>query len=364
MNILKGWFYRRPVPSRPPAVNSRDFTNLVVNAMQYAWSGGGLVDADPASAGGVAVAAGAYARAFSAATVTGPAAVVSALQDVLACAGGAYARDGEFVARVHFHDDELRLRPVQIVDGEGPSSSPVWTVREAAPSGDYKDVKVAAADLLHVVWHPDESTSGLRGEPPWCGGLGRAAANVEDSMAREARLPVGHSLALSSASEWEDDAVDEFYDGMSDLVQTSSKTGFMPLLVQGASAIGGGGGSGGSFLKRFGSAYAAASPQLQAELTGAVLASCGVPPLLLSRSLAGSALRDAWRAFLSSACQPVADQLARAASRTFAADIEIAVSSPSRHQTPADLVSRARAVGSLVNAGIEPDRALEIAGLA
>ena len=64
---------------------------------------------------------------------------------------------------------------------------------------------------------------------------------------------------------------------------------------------------------------------------------------------------------MASAVAPVGDMLARAASE--ALGVELAVRVQPAHRTPADAVSRARAVGSLTSAGVDLERALRIAGL-
>lgn len=356
---LRRW--RRSVPPPPqPVVNSRDFTHMVVSALQYAWHGGEVHDAAPGAAGGVAVAAAAYARALTAATVDGPEPTASAIQAVLADAGVAYCRAGEFVCRVLTDDEGLALQPVQIIEGAGSALRPRWTVREIDPSGDYRDVRVNSAELLHVIWHPDES--GLRGEAPWSGSLGRAAANVEQQLADEGRMPTGQTMAMRGPAELDDMALAEFYEMVTQ--QYGGRGGFLPHLAQGASTYTEPQSGSSSFLQRFGPEYSAASPQLQAELLGAVVGACGLWPMMLSATLGGSALRDGWRAFLSSSAQPVADELALAAGRVLGSEFTITVAGPSSHQTPADLVSRGRAFKSLTDGGIEADRALELVGLA
>ena len=335
-------------------VSSRDFTLAVATALQQAaWGGRGAYDAPPGATGGVAVAASAYARALSSASVNGPDPVAAALLAVLPCAGEAYVRYGEFAALPAFTDDGLHLQPVEIVEGAGSHAAPRWTVRCYDPNGDYEDRVVAAAELLHVVWHPD--ASGLRGCPPWAGELGRVAANIERSLADEGRMPLGQALLLHSAAELDDEAVDEFYDAAEHHI--ADRGGFTPWLLQGASNLEGGPG----LLKRYGPEYCGAAPQLLDGLMRAVGAACGLPPVLLSENVGGSAYRDAWRTFVSSAVQPVADSLARAA--TAVLGVDLAIEARARHNTPADLVSRARAAGSLEAAGVETTRALEIVGL-
>lgn len=321
--------------------------------------GGRGSDAAPSMSGAVRICEGAYARALAASPVTGPEPAAAALRAILPAAGVAYPRSGEFAARVRFDaDGRPRFVPVEIVEGAGRREAPVWTVRETGPAGDWKDVKVPAGELLHAVWHDDGT--GLRGEAPWTGHVGRALANLEDSLGFEARLPTGQSLRVTSPADLDDEAVAEFYERVDEAVDAAQGTGFFPLLMQGADKVAPDSG-GGAVLQRCGPEFAAVSGQLETVLVGAVLTACGVPALLLSTSLGGSAWRDAWRSFLASAMTPVADLLARAASETLG--VELAVSVAPAHRTPADAVSQARAVGSLTSAGVDLERALRLAGL-
>ena len=127
-----------------------------------------------------------------------------------------------------------------------------------------------------------------------------------------------------------------------------------PLVTQGAAETQ-------QFLDTYGASFDGSSPQLVEALSGLVLAAAGVPPVLVSGNVTGSAYRDAWRSFLSSAAQPVADMFARAVAEQLGVACEIEVRA--RHNTPADIVSRSRAVGSLTTAGVPVERALTIAGL-
>lgn len=355
MRILQGWWSRWEPPP-PPVRSGGDLTTLIQTALANALWGGGLVgDADPATGGGVAIAGAAHARALIAAEIDAPEHVARSLRRILPAAGHAYARCGEFAARVA--GDDLELAVVEITDGHGTQTAPVWTVREHSPSGKYTDMKIAGSELLHVIWHPDRT--GCRGEPPWYGTLGRAAANVEEQIIAESRMGTGHTMSMKSPAELDDEAVQETYEGLFE--QYGGRGGFLPHVSQGGSYANPQGGSQ-SFLMRFGPEYPAAAPQLTQTLCAQVVASCGVPPLLLSMNVGGSALRDAWRSFLASSAAAVADQLAAEATRLFDTPVQISVT-PRRLATPTDLVTRSRAVKSLVDAGIDITEAKEIAGL-
>ena len=88
------------------------------------------------------------------------------------------------------------------------------------------------------------------------------------------------------------------------------------------------------------------------------LRALGVPPILFSKQT--TADRQAFRNFVAVTCAPVALKIAAELSRIIGEPVTIDLSP----QRPADdLVSRSRSVGSLVSAGVDVERALEIAGL-
>ena len=88
------------------------------------------------------------------------------------------------------------------------------------------------------------------------------------------------------------------------------------------------------------------------------LMACGIAPVLFSDSVEAS--REAQRRFLTLTAQPVADSIAQELERVIEAPVAIDLS-PAR--TSDELVGRARAVGSLVNAGMLLADALVEAGL-
>ncbi len=354
--ILGSRWWSRPPPPPPPTNAGRDVTGRITRALQWALHGDDdYGERDPALGGAVQAAASAYGRALSAAVVTAAEPTATAVRAVLACAGRSYAVRGEFAALVHTDNAALAFEPVTLVEGHGTWAAPEWTVRRTKPSGDWADVKVSRERLLHVVWNGDPASGGLVGCPPWDGHVARAAANLEGQIGDQGTLPVGHSLRMHTTADLDDEAVAEFYALTEAAFGQANRSRFAPLLTQGNSEDRG-------FLDTFGADYPASAPQLCAALSGLVLAAAGVPPVLLSANVGGSAYRDAWRSFLASAVQPVADQLSRAVVEQLGVPCSIEVRS--RHNTPADLVSRARAVGSLTAAGVDVDRALAFAGLA
>ena len=353
--ILGSRWWSRPSPPPAPTNAGRDVTQRLTRALQWALHGDDdFGERDPALGGAVQAAASAYGRALSAAVVTAAGPTAAAVRAILACAGRSYAVRGEFAALVHADNGGLAFEPVTLVEGHGMWAAPVWTVRRTTPGGDWTDERVPRDRLLHVVWNGDPASGGLVGCPPWDGHTARAAANLEGQIGDQGSLPVGHLLRMHTAADIDDEAMAEYYELAEAAFGQSNRTRWAALLTQGSAEDRG-------FMDTFGADFPASAPQLCAALSGLMLAACGVPPVLLSANVGGSAYRDAWRSFLASAVQPVADQLARSVAAHLG--VECAIEVRSRHNTPADLVSRARATGSLVSAGVDKDQALAIAGL-
>ena len=87
------------------------------------------------------------------------------------------------------------------------------------------------------------------------------------------------------------------------------------------------------------------------------LTACGLPPNLMESNLEPG--RDAWRRYVQTTAQPVADGIAEELSRVLEEEIIISLA-PAR--TSDELASRARAAGSLASAGVPLDQALQLAG--
>ena len=97
---------------------------------------------------------------------------------------------------------------------------------------------------------------------------------------------------------------------------------------------------------------------LRRQVEQSVLASCGIPPSVLGGADA-SASREGYRQFLFGTIQPVAKSVAVQVGGYFETEISFDFAS----LMAGDLTGRARAVMSLVNAGVPLDKALEQSGL-
>ena len=181
--------------------------------------------------------------------------------------------------------------------------------------------------------------------PPWRSSGAEALAALDRALAVDARKPIG--LALGSGLEgaldlgavtatltaaWKSD----FKEGsviVSDGKPVAAHVGPNPQLLTGAA-------------------------NLRPDLVGSIFDSFGIPRSLFLASGAGS--REALRLFTATTATWLASLTERAARRVLDPRLEV---SATRANTPADVVSKSRAVHSLTQAGVEVDEALRLAGL-
>ena len=184
------------------------------------------------------------------------------------------------------------------------------------------------------------------GRAPWRSSGAEVLASLDRALTVDARKPVG--LALGSGLEgaldigsvtqtlvsaWKSD----FRAGsviVSDGKPTAAHTGPSPELLTGAA-------------------------NLRPDLASSIFDSYGVPTGLFRSSGAGGS-REALRLFTAVTGSWLASLTERAARRVLGGNVTV---SAMRSTTPADMVSRARAVHSLTQAGVEVDEALRLAGL-
>ena len=128
------WKFWRREPERRQS--SQPFTDAIVSAI--AAQAGGNLTGDPNAVGALEMAAGAYARAFSGATVQGSDMVKRALTPaVLGSIARSMIRRGESVYLIEIEGGEIRLQPVGSWDIRGGPDPSSWMVRADAfgPSG-------------------------------------------------------------------------------------------------------------------------------------------------------------------------------------------------------------------------------------
>ena len=99
---------------------------------------------------------------------------------------------------------------------------------------------------------------------------------------------------------------------------------------------------------------------LRAQIFEHVLATAGVPPILLSPNAQGTSGREAFRQFIASSVEPLAALIV--------AELRVKLDEPElsfnlSELARADVASRARAASQLAGIGMDLERAIKLAGL-
>ena len=251
------------------------------------------------------------------------------LPDVLPSLGWRLGRFGWFGARLEGGQFETIDRYRRLPSG--------WYAVETTRDERTERTVVAPGDFLLV------ELPGKRA--PWLSSGAEALAALDRALAVDARKPIG--LALGSGLEGALDLsavtttltsawAESFKQGsviVSDGKPTAAHTGPSPELLNGAANI-------------------------RPDLASSIFDAYGVPTSLLRASGAGS--RDALRLFTATTGSWLASLTELAARRVLDETLTV---SATRANTPADVVSKARAVHSLTEAGVDVDAALRLAGL-
>ena len=309
--------------TRPPEIRE-SYTDVIQTAL-YDHALGSLGKPPPQETS--AVLAG--CRLWSAATSSFAVTPANPLAAVLATLGWKLAMYGWFGARLEggelFTVDRYRKLPGG------------WFATETTRDERTARTVVAPGDFLLV------ELPGKRA--PWRSSGATALAALDRALALDSGKPVGlivgsglegaldiGAVTQTLVAAWKSD----FKAGsvvVSDGRPTAVHTGPSPQLIEGAS-------------------------NLRPDLIGSVLDSYGIPRSLFLASGAGS--REALRLFTATTATWLASLTELGARRVLGETITV---DATRRNTPADVVSRARAVHSLTQAGIEVSEALRLAGL-
>ena len=192
----------------------------------------------------------------------------------------------------------------------------------------------------------------------WARLTGKLHANLEDAIADEAGGTRGQLLPVRQGPDTDDDS-DPLADLRKDVATLRGRT----VLTETTSAGWGEGGLAAPQAdgkpQRIGANPRPSVATLRTDSAQAVLAACGVSADLFASGDA-SGQRESWRRFLHGSVQPLADLLA--------AELSAKLDVPGLRLTfdrlfALDLSGRARAFGSLVQGGMDADRAARLAGL-
>ena len=262
---------------------------------------------------------------------------------------------GNSLAAVDTASGELLLLPVSGYEVSGGVREASWryTVQLAGPSSQVSR-RLPSTSVVHIrmgspISQPWRGVSPLINAGVSATLLGR----LEQRMAQEANARVGNLLMLPDGTN--DETVDALKRDLAaiegGIAIVESEAGGHGQGVRSAPQIDWG-------LRRFGANIPESNIGLRQSVALDVIAALGIPAPLY-HGTDGVSAREAYRLLLVSTLQPIAELIASELDRKLDRTVEITF----RRLQAADIQSRARAFGTMVSSGVDPDTAMEVSGL-
>ena len=355
------WPFRKaPVEARQDASS---YTDTIVRALVAAATG---EEQDTAHGTAAAEAAASlYARAFSMARISPKSAATKAVTpSMLANVMREMLTRGESMYLIRVTGGEVELAPVGSWDIRGGDDKADWTVRvdTYGPTSSSTTTTVPYSGVLHFMWSYDSAL-------PWVGvgPLSRATitgslhGGLERSLGYEVGGPVGHLLPTPQGPDTEDEDDDPLGDLRRDIANLRGAAALVETTSGNWEASSIGAPRRDWIPSRIGPNPPASLVDLREQTADGMLAACGVPAALYGRGGDASGRREAFRVFLHASVSPVAEIIAQ--------ELRAKLEAPDMRLTfddlfASDLSGRARALQSMVNAGVPLDDARRLAGLA
>ena len=217
-------------------------------------------------------------------------------------------------------------------------------------------VRAASEQVIHIRQNSDPTC-------PWRGRSGLAvatssgglAATLVQALKAEGEVPISRIIPQPQGDS----------QTTADSIRHAIQTGLRLALPETVASGGGAGRSSAPLTDwkpyRLGPEYLAAGVELHALALQETAGVCGLPaPMVPGAEAAGPAHREAFRQFLALTVQPLGNILASEVGRVLERPVRL------KHNNLAavDVAARARSVHVLVQAGVDPDRALALVGWA
>ena len=341
------------------------YTDAVVSAIVARATGGN--PANVLQTGAVEAASALVGRAFASATLNP--AMPAVTPAILGIVGREIIRRGEcvdFAIDVDLSAETgLRLTPAASWDISGGPSPESWTYRVdlSAPGGTVSRV-VSGAGVVHVRPYVEPSAP-WRGLSPIASAslTARLLSETESALADESAGTRGHVLPMPQGNAGEDDD-DDADDSLSKLQADIANLKGRTALVE-TVAAGFGEGRGAAPQTDWKPQRIGANPpdslrQLRGDAEMCLLGAMGVPVELITARSDGAAVREAWRRFAHSTLAPLGEHVAAEfADKLDAPGLALDFSA----LFASDITGRARAFNSMVQGGMEIERAAALSGL-
>ena len=342
--------------------STTSYTDAVIASILSRATGG--AQGDVLATGAVEAASALVGRAFASATLNP--AMPAVTPAILGIIGREIIRRGECVFAIDVdRETGLRLTPASSWDISGGPEPESWSYRVdlSAPGGTVSRV-VSGAGVVHVRPYVEPSAP-WRGLSPIASAslTARLLSETESALADESAGTRGHVLPMpqgNAGDDDDDDADDSLSKLQADIANLKGKT----ALVETSSA-GWGEGRGAAPQTDWKPQRIGANPpdslrQLRGDAEMCLLGAMGVPVELISARSDGAAVREAWRRFAHSTLAPLGEHVAAEfAEKLDAPGLALDFSS----LFASDITGRARAFASMVQAGMDVERAAGLSGL-
>ena len=350
------WPFRRS-ESRAVAGGDLNASDALVQALVRQAEG---TPADPDALAVAEACAGLWERSLGSATVAPETMALQPVGACLALAGRNLAMRGNAVFVIDTSGDGLRLLPASSWDVRGEADPGAWRYRvDLAGPSRTRTLDLPAAAVLHFRIGAD-AASPWRGRSPLARARATAslAARIESAMDREASVPV-RRIQSSPATVSQAKEVEEYVAASAGRQQPIQH--FIPSPANQPKVPN----------DQFRPAIQGPAPDqvmhaVRTELGQEIAAAFGLDPVLFSATGDGSSKREAWRRAWASTFAPLGLMIQSELRAKL--DPAAMVAFPSLRASDEDgrsraVARRAQAYKVLVDAGIERDRALAMAGL-
>lgn len=327
-------------------IRSGGYTDLVLRGIDSTVSGS---DADALATAAVEGAAGLWARALAAATVTGTNALPARIRHRI---GRDLIRVGESVYEIRVVGGRLHLEPAShwdVIDG--------WRYKLDfnVPPGKVMQRTVPREGVLHLMWSVDPREP-WRGLSPFAAApkLNTLIARVENKLAHDLNTPTAHLIPVPQ------DGGDASLDSLRSDIGDAAGGGVIVESVVTWAHDQRAAPRHDWRPERLGPKVPETLLDAYRTISDAVYTACGIPASLAgSRKVDGTQLREDYRRFVMSAVEPVASMLAEVASEALETDVRFAFGG----LWARDLQGRASAFEKLVRAGMDMADARRVAGV-
>ena len=338
-------------------LETQPFTDALIKAILS--ESGGTTPGDPAALWALEAAAALYARAFSAAKITGERAA-GITPSMMALIGRNLIRRGDSLHVIELRRGRVDFIPAGSWDVRGGWDETAWFYRADlfGPSGNITRF-VPASGVVHFRYAVDPATPwhGI-GPLGWARDSATLGANLEKRLGEETGGVVAHVLPVPSDGGGDDEDDDPLASLKADIRGAKGRT----ILTE-TTAAGWGEGRGAAPQSDWKPQRIGAHPPdvlkaLRSDAGLSVLSACGVP-VSLATDADGTSQRESWRRFVMGAVEPLLEIVRGELEMKLESSVAFDLTGLWAH----DLAGRAQAFQKLVAGGVSVDSALSLSGL-